>query len=78
MLKWKLTAILGVACGLAGVSWGYAQQQTFPGFYELRIYKAHNIDMTPSETYTAIKITEERILVAQTRSCPALVLRGFL
>jgi hypothetical protein len=40
MLKWKMATILGLAVGLAGVGWGYAQQQTFPGFYELRIYKA--------------------------------------
>ena len=40
MLKWKALAIAGVAFGLAGVGWGYAQQQVFPGFYELRIYKA--------------------------------------
>ena len=40
MLKWKIFAIAGVAFGLAGLSWGFAQQQTFPGFYELRIYKA--------------------------------------
>ena len=40
MLKWKALAIAGVAFGLAGVGWGYAQQQAFPGFYELRIYKA--------------------------------------
>src|SRR3954466_12045324 len=40
MLKWKLSAILGLMFGVAGIGWGYAQQQTFPGFYELRIYKA--------------------------------------
>jgi len=40
MLKWKALAIAGVAFGLAGVGWGYAQQQAFPGFYELRIYQA--------------------------------------
>src|SRR5579872_1514218 len=40
MLKWKLLAALGVAVGIAGVGWGYAQQRTAPGFYELRIYKA--------------------------------------
>ena len=40
MLKWKVLAIAGMAFGLAGLGWGYAQQQTFPGFYELRIYKA--------------------------------------
>jgi hypothetical protein len=40
MLKWKLLAFVGLSVGAAGVGWGYAQQQTFPGFYELRIYKA--------------------------------------
>ena len=40
MVKWKTLAILGLAFGAAGIGWGYAQQQTFPGFYELRIYKA--------------------------------------
>src|SRR5215472_7587046 len=41
MLKWKLLAIVGVLMGVAGVGWGYAQQRNAPGFYELRIYKAH-------------------------------------
>jgi hypothetical protein len=40
MLRSKMVAILGLLVGVAGVGWGYAQQQTFPGFYELRIYKA--------------------------------------
>lgn len=42
MLKWKLLAFAGLAFGVAGMGWGYAQQQpqTFPGFYELRVYKA--------------------------------------
>ena len=40
MLKWKVLAALGVMVGIAGMGWGYTQQQTFPGFYELRIYKA--------------------------------------
>jgi hypothetical protein len=40
MLKWKMAALLGLSIGVAGVGWGYAQQQRFPGFYELRIYKA--------------------------------------
>jgi hypothetical protein len=40
MVKWKTIAMLGLAFGVAGIGWGYAQQQTFPGFYELRIYKA--------------------------------------
>jgi hypothetical protein len=40
MLRWKVLAVAGLAFGVAGVGWGYAQQQTFPGFYELRVYKA--------------------------------------
>jgi hypothetical protein len=41
MLKWKVLAILGLAVGVTGVGWGYGQQQrSFPGFYELRVYKA--------------------------------------
>src|ERR1700682_1278377 len=40
MVKWRMLAILGLSVGVAGVGWGYAQQQTAPGFYELRIYKA--------------------------------------
>ena len=40
MLRWKVLAFAGVAFGLAGLTWGYAQQQAFPGFYELRIYTA--------------------------------------
>jgi len=40
MLKWKLLAIFGVLVGFAGAGWGFAQQRTAPGFYELRIYKA--------------------------------------
>jgi NIPSNAP protein len=40
MLKWRMLAILGLSVGVAGVGWGYAQQQNAPGFYELRIYKA--------------------------------------
>jgi len=38
MLKWKILALLGLAFGVAGMGWGYAQQQI--GFYELRIYTA--------------------------------------
>jgi len=37
MLKWKLLAVLGLASGFAGVTWGFAQPSE-PGFYELRIY----------------------------------------
>src|SRR5690348_17997842 len=40
MLKWKIAALVGLACGVGGVGWGYAQQQTAPGFYELRVYSA--------------------------------------
>jgi len=40
MLKWKVTALLGIAFGLAGIGWGYAQQKDAPGFYELRVYTA--------------------------------------
>ena len=39
MLKWKVAAVLGIAFGLGGVSWGYAQSRNAVGFYELRIYK---------------------------------------
>jgi hypothetical protein len=40
MLKWKIAAVLGLACGAAGVGWGYAQGTTAAGFYELRVYTA--------------------------------------
>src|SRR5215510_4571646 len=41
MLKWKIATFVGLACGVGGVGWGYAQQrQTAPGFYELRVYTA--------------------------------------
>ena len=40
MLKWKLLGIAGMAFGMAGIGWGYAQQTSSPGFYELRIYTA--------------------------------------
>jgi hypothetical protein len=40
MLKWKMTAALGLAFGVAGIGWGYAQQTKAIGFYELRIYTA--------------------------------------
>jgi hypothetical protein len=39
-MLWRVSAVLGLACGVAGVGWGYAQQQKAPGFYELRIYTA--------------------------------------
>ena len=38
MPKWKLTAALGLSCGIAGVAWGFAQQPREPGVFELRIY----------------------------------------
>jgi hypothetical protein len=40
MWKWRLTAVVGLATGLSGAVWGYAQQQKAAGFYELRIYTA--------------------------------------
>lgn len=40
MLKWKVAAVLGVAFGVAGVTWGVAEQGRAPGFYELRVYTA--------------------------------------
>src|SRR6266496_5441338 len=39
-MKWKIATVLGVAFGIAGVSWGYAQQRQAPGFFELRVYTA--------------------------------------
>jgi hypothetical protein len=40
MLKWKITALLGLVFGIAGLGWGYAQQRNAVGFYELRVYTA--------------------------------------
>ena len=40
MLKWKLTALLGLGFGVVGIGWGYAQQKTAVGFFELRVYTA--------------------------------------
>jgi hypothetical protein len=40
MLKWKIFAGLGLAFGVAGMGWGFAQQRTAIGFYELRVYTA--------------------------------------
>jgi len=40
MMKWKIATALGVAFGVAGVSWGYAQRSQAPGFFELRVYTA--------------------------------------
>ena len=39
MWKWKLLAVLGLASGVCGVGWGYAQHKAV-GFYELRVYTA--------------------------------------
>src|ERR1700739_3143849 len=36
----EIAAVLGLAFGAAGVTWGYAQQSRAPGFYELRVYTA--------------------------------------
>jgi hypothetical protein len=33
-------AFLGLAFGVAGISWGYAQRNTAVGFFELRVYTA--------------------------------------
>src|SRR5438067_1847769 len=40
MLKWRILAAAGLAVGVLGAGWGFAQQRNAPGFYELRIYKA--------------------------------------
>ena len=40
MLKWRVSALLTVIFGVAGVEWGYAQQKKAIGFFELRIYTA--------------------------------------
>jgi hypothetical protein len=40
MIKWQVAAILGIVFGIAGIGWGYAQQQQAPGFYALRVYTA--------------------------------------
>src|SRR4051812_18970522 len=39
-MKWKIATVLGVAFGVAGISWGYAQRSQAPGFFELRVYTA--------------------------------------
>jgi hypothetical protein len=39
-MKWKMLAVLGLSFGVAGVSWGLAQERNAIGFYELRIYTA--------------------------------------
>jgi hypothetical protein len=40
MLRWKIAALAGVAVGVGGVTWGYAQRSQAPGFFELRVYTA--------------------------------------
>jgi hypothetical protein len=40
MLKLRILALIGLLFGVAGVGWGFAQQQKAIGFYELRIYTA--------------------------------------
>lgn len=40
MLKWKITAVVGLAFGLVGMGWGFAQDRKAVGFYELRVYTA--------------------------------------
>lgn len=40
MWKWKLAAVASMVFGVAGIEWGYAQQENAPGFYELRVYTA--------------------------------------
>jgi len=40
MVKWKILGVLGLVFGIAGMGWGYAEQQKAAGFYELRIYTA--------------------------------------
>src|SRR5262245_27944699 len=40
MWKWKVLELLGVVFGVGGSGWGYAQEKTAVGFYELRIYTA--------------------------------------
>ena len=40
MLKWRILAAVGLAFGVAGVGWGFAQQRAAIGFYELRVYTA--------------------------------------
>src|ERR1700688_4445280 len=40
MLQWKTGAVLGLASGVAGMVWGYAQEKKAVGFFELRVYSA--------------------------------------
>lgn len=39
-MQWKILAVLGLAFGVAGIGWGYAQQRQAIGFFELRVYTA--------------------------------------
>ena len=39
MLRWKITALVGLVFGVAGIVWGSAQRNTV-GFFELRVYTA--------------------------------------
>src|SRR5579862_9934303 len=39
-VKTRLVSIMSLAFGLFGLGWGYAQQRTAVGFYELRVYTA--------------------------------------
>lgn len=32
MLRWKIAALAGVALGIGGVTWGYAQRSQAPDF----------------------------------------------
>jgi len=40
MLEWKIAAFLGLAFGVAGMAWGFAQEKKAAGFFELRVYAA--------------------------------------
>jgi hypothetical protein len=40
MLKWKILGVLGLAFGVGGMCWGYAQEKKAVGFFELRVYTA--------------------------------------
>ena len=40
MLKWKMAAAMGLAFGVAGIVWGFAQERKAVGFFELRVYTA--------------------------------------
>ena len=39
-MKWKILAGLGLALGVAGLAWGFAQRRSATGFFELRVYTA--------------------------------------